>query len=303
MDREKQILFIYNRHSGKKQTANRLADLMDLFCQEGYLLTSYSTQCRGDATRIAAEEGVHYPLVICSGGDGTLSEVVNGLLRIPEEQRPSIGYIPSGSTNDFAATLSLPTDLLECARIILRRNARKLDVGMFCNKRAFVYVAAFGAFTETSYATPQAEKNLLGYHAYVLHGLKELVNLRSYPMQVTMDGKTVEGDFLYGMVYNANSVGGFRNLSAQPARLDDGQLDILLVKAPETTADWPAWVSALMGKKSDPKYFISAKAKDISFSCDEPVDWVLDGEYGGSCKNVQIDTLHREINVLVAKKE
>lgn len=299
MSELKRVLFIINRYAGKNKIVGKLTDLLDFFSQKGYLPTVHMTRCVGDATRIANDLGAQYPLVICSGGDGTLSEVVAGLVSLPENKRPAIGYLPAGSTNDYAATLGLSADMSRSASIIAEGCPRRLDVGMFGEMCPFVYVAAFGTFTETSYATPQREKNLLGYNAYLLHGLKELTNLRKYSLSVTMDGVTYQGDFLFGMVSNTNHVGGMRHPLGVEAVLDDGLLEVLLVRAPETAAEWPQLLSEVLSKKSDGRYLIYGRAREIQFCFENDVDWVLDGEHGGAHQNVTIRAMQQAIRFLL----
>ena len=241
--------------------------------------------------------------MVCSGGDGTLSEVVAGIMQLPQERRPAVGYIPAGSTNDFAVTLGLPSDMNCCAEVITQGNQRMLDVGRFCGNRTFAYVAAFGTFTETSYATPQRDKNLLGHNAYILHGLKELTNLRSYTMRVTVDDSIYEGDFLFGMVSNANSVGGLRHPVGIEAVLDDGLMEVLLIRAPVTASEWPQLLTELLGKKNDGRYLITGRAKKIVFDCQESIDWVLDGEHGGSHQSASIETIQKAVSFLMPSIE
>ena len=295
----KQVLFIINRYAGKNRIVGRLTDLLDHFSQKGYLPTVHITRHSGDATQVARALGGDFPLVVCSGGDGTLSEVVAGLMQLPEERRPAVGYIPAGSTNDFAITLGLPFDMNRCAAIVTEGKRQKLDVGKFGDDRTFVYVAAFGTFTETSYATPQREKNLLGHNAYILHGLKELTNLRSYAMHVTVDGTLYEGDFLFGMVSNANSVGGLRQPMGVEAVLDDGMMEVLLIRAPESAAEWPQLLTEILGKKSDGRYLITSRAKQVVFDCQQSIAWVLDGEHGGAHQNVTIEAMRQAISFVL----
>lgn len=302
MEALQNVLFIINRHAGKNKIVGKLTDLLYFFSQQGFLPTVHITRCVGDATRIANEFGADYPLVICSGGDGTLSEVVAGLISLPENKRPAVGYIPAGSTNDYAATLGLSPDMNQNAAIIAGNHQQALDVGMFGGQRSFVYVAAFGTFTETSYATPQREKNLLGYNAYVLHGLKELTNLHKHSLTVTMDGVSYQGDFLFGMVSNTNNVGGMHHPLGVEAILDDGLLEVLLIRAPETAAEWPQLLTEVLGKKSDGRYLISGRAKEIHFTCQKEIDWVLDGEHGGAHTDVSIRAMQQAIRFILPKE-
>lgn len=294
----KKLLFIYNIHSGKGTIRNHLASVLDEFNKNGYETTVYSTQYRGHATELVKELGGDYPLIVCSGGDGTLSEAVDGLMTFPEERRPKIGYIPAGSTNDFASTLGLPGQMRKCAELICRETFKKVDVGQFYDDY-FVYVAAFGAFTEVSYSTPQEEKNRLGHSAYIVQGIRQLPNIRPYRMKVSWGDQCMEKEFVYGMVYNANSVGGFRNLSGQAVALDDGELDVMLIQTPDNAVEWPMLLADLMTKNPDSKYITSFRTKEIMFESPEEVDWVLDGEYGGAHNKVTITTCRQAITIAV----
>ncbi len=298
MDMLKRLLFVVNRHAGKNRIVGNMTNLLEAFSQKGFLPTVHVTRCQGDGTEIVRQLGGDYPLVICSGGDGTLSEVIAGVMEFEPADRPIVGYIPAGSTNDYAATVGLPNDMLRCAEIITEGHILSMDVGNFNGKRAFVYVAAFGTFTEASYATPQRDKNLLGYNAYILHGLKELANLRFYEMDAIVDGKQYSGRFLFGMVSNANSVGGLHHLSGTEAIVDDGLFEFMLVRAPETAAEWPQLLSEVLSKKNDGRYVITGRAKSIEFVCKESIDWVLDGEYGGKHQRATVEVLHRAVQLV-----
>lgn len=298
----KKLLFIYNMHSGKGTIRNHLASVVDEFNKNGYEVTVYSTQYRGHATELVKQFGEAYPLVVCSGGDGTLSEVVDGLMSLDEAIRPKVGYIPAGSTNDYASTLGLPSQMRRCAQMIAAGNFRKVDVGHFFDDY-FVYVAAFGAFTEVSYNTPQEEKNKLGHSAYIVQGIRQLPNIRPYRMKVSWGEETIEKEFVYGMVYNAKSVGGFRNLSGQEVELDDGELDVMLIQTPDNAVEWPILLADLMTKNPSSKFITSIRTREIVFESDEEVDWVLDGEFGGAHNRVCIDTCRQAISIAVQKEE
>lgn len=291
----KRLLFIYNAHAGKKRIAQKLHDVVYLFATAGYEVTVHPTLFRGDATKTAAELGGQYDHVVCCGGDGTLNEVVTGLMNHPEAM-PTLGYLPAGTTNDFSKTLKLPADLLKSARIAVEGSPSPCDLGEF-NGRPFVYVAAFGVFSEVSYATPQSSKNALGHLAYVLGGIKSLTQLRPYTMQVTHDGETIEGDFIYGMVSDSISVGGFQGIKRDEVKLDDGLFEVMLVKNPRTPEELSTILNALMKKKPDGNV-IGFQARDITFSCDEQVAWTLDGEFGGDVEQVRIRNLHQAIRIM-----
>lgn len=291
----KRLLFIYNAHAGKKRIAQKLHDVVYLFATAGYEVTVHPTLFRGDATKTAAELGAQYDHVVCCGGDGTLNEVVTGLMTHPEHM-PTLGYLPAGTTNDFSKTLKLPADLLKSARIAVEGSPSPCDLGEF-NGRPFVYVAAFGVFSEVSYAIPQSSKNALGHLAYVLGGIKSLTQLRPYTMKVTHDGETIEGDFIYGMVSDSISVGGFQGIKKEDVKLDDGQFEVMLVKNPRTPEELSTILNALMKKKPDGNV-IGFQSGDITFECQEQVAWTLDGEYGGDVELVHIRNRNKAFRIM-----
>ena len=188
---EKKLLFLVNPKAGRNKSRGPLFDAVSVLCQAGYLVNVHETTAAGDAAATAAAQGADYDLVVAVGGDGTLNETVSGLMRL--EQPPLLGYLPQGSTNDFAASLHISGDPAEAARAIVRHQVRTLDIGEW-NQRNFVYVASFGAFTRSSYAAPQAAKNALGHFAYILEGMKDLSTLRPYPLRIDADGENLDGD-------------------------------------------------------------------------------------------------------------
>ena len=211
----RKALFILNPHSGKGLIKNHLLEITDILVKADYEVTVYPTQSRGDAKRLMRERDKCYELVVCSGGDGTLDEIVTGMVQ--SGFKTTIGYIPAGSTNDFAKSLKIPSTMKKAAEIVAQGNVFSCDIGRF-NKDIFVYVAAFGIFTEVSYETPQEMKNMLGHMAYLLEGVKQLANIKSYPLKVTYVSENgeeivIEGDFIYGMVTNSHSIGGFKSIT------------------------------------------------------------------------------------------
>lgn len=291
----KRLLFIYNPQAGKKQIANRLSDVVYLFATAGFEVTVHPTLFRGDATKTAAELAAGYDHIVCCGGDGTLNEVVTGLMTHPEKTF-TVGYIPAGTTNDFSKTLKLPANLMKAAQLAIDGNPALCDMGTF-NGRPFVYVAAFGVFSEVSYATPQSSKNALGHLAYVLSGIKSLTQLRPYHMVVTHDGETIEGDFIYGMVSDSISVGGFQGVRKSDVKLDDGRFEVMLVKNPRTLEELSTILNALMMKRPDGNV-IGFQTGDIQFCCEEKVAWTLDGEFGGDVQEAHVINHHQVIRIM-----
>ena len=291
----KRLLLIYNAHAGKKRIAQKLHDVVYLYTTAGYEVTVHPTLFRGDATKTAAELGGQYDHVVCCGGDGTLNEVVTGLMT-RRDQLATLGYIPAGTTNDFSKTLKLPADLMKAARIAVEGSPCLCDVGDF-NGRTFVYVAAFGVFSEVSYATPQSSKNALGHLAYVLGGIKSLTQLRPCHMKVTHDGETIEGEFIYGMVTDSISVGGFRGVKKEHVKLDDGLFEVMLVKNPQTPEELTTILNALVTKKPDGNV-IGFQSSDITFESREQVAWTLDGEFGGDTQLAHVSNVPRAIRIM-----
>lgn len=296
----KKMLFIVNPRSGREQIRTRLLDILDLFSGAGYEIQVHITQKCADATEIAAQYGNEADLIVCSGGDGTLNEVANGLMRI--ENPPAIGYIPAGSTNDYASSLRIPKSMMEAAENVLSGIPDRIDIGKFCEDRHFIYIAAFGAFTEVSYQTPQDKKNLLGHQAYVLEGVKSLAALKTYPMKVEWEGQSLEEEFVFGMVTNTISVGGFKGLVNQTVALDDGEFEVLLIRKPRTPRDLSNIVSYMFLKEEPNDYVYKFKARELSITSHVPVDWVLDGEFGGTKEEVRIINLKKRMQIIRVKE-
>ncbi|NLF34795.1 MAG: YegS/Rv2252/BmrU family lipid kinase [Clostridiales bacterium] len=292
----KQLLFVYNPQAGKGQIKGRLAGVLDVFASAGYLTVVYPTQGPGEATSIVAELAPNYELVVCSGGDGTLNEVVSGLMQL--ESPPPLGYIPAGSTNDFARNLSLPQGMENAARTAIAGVPRPCDVGRF-NGRPFIYVAAFGAFTGVAYDTPQEVKNVFGHMAYLVEGVGRLGSLKSCAITVEHEGGMLDGDFLYGMVSNTVSVGGFKSLVPGHVQLDDGLFEVLLVRQPASIAEIQKILMSLTVQKPTTEGpVIAFRASHLRITCEEKVPWTLDGEYGGEPGEIIIENCRRAITIL-----
>ena len=290
----KKLLFLLNPRAGKEKIRDKLIDVLNVFVREGYEVTIYLTQKRGDAVRAVRELLPGKDRLVICGGDGTVNEAVTGLLDIPEKERIPVGYIPAGSTNDYAVSLGLSPDPLEAARTAAGNTFRSVDIGSF-GGRKFVYVAAFGAFTEISWQTPQDIKNILGHQAYILESVKSFLNLRPYSMAFSWEGNTVKGDFIIGMIANSLSIGGIQGLFGGDVLLDDGQFEVLLVKQPKTPADLAEIASFLLFREGAGRCVHVFKTDFIRAEAFEKVEWALDGEYGGGPKEAEIRVLPKAV--------
>ena len=277
----KKLLFIYNPLSGKGRVADCLGDMLNIFTRSGWLATAYPTQCKGDAARAARELGAYFDRVVCAGGDGTLSETVTGLMAL--ENPPLLGYVPFGSTNDCAVNLDLPRVPTQAALIAARDGVpRESDIGKL-NGQPFVYVAAFGAFTQVAYETSQDLKNTFGHLAYVMEGIASLPTISPFHMRVEYDGNVLEDDFYFGMVSNAFSIGGIKLPAKERVVLDDGLFEVDLVKKPVSLADVSNGFQDLIRQTpSGAGVRVHFKASHITFTCDRPLPWTIDGEFGGA---------------------
>ncbi|MEX3028566.1 diacylglycerol/lipid kinase family protein [[Clostridium] scindens] len=296
----KRLLFIYNPHAGKELLKPKLSDIIDIFVKAGYEVVAYPTQSYRDAYRKVSEyDSDEYDLVVCSGGDGTIDEVVTGMMQ--RDKREPIGYIPTGTTNDFANSLHIPKGLLRAADNAVNGTLFPCDVGKF-NDDIFVYIAAFGLFTDVSYQTKQEMKNVLGHLAYVLEGTKRLFNVPSYRIKVTHDGEKLEDEFIFGMVTNSRSVGGFRNMIGKQVVFDDGLFEVTLIKTPKNPLALQEIVASLLIEQVDTKHMYSFKTGRITFESLEEIPWTLDGEFGGAHDEVTVENLNRQLRIMVPEE-
>ncbi len=292
----KRLLFIYNPHAGKGKIRNKLMDIIGVFSENGYEVTACPTRYAGDAVDIAREKQEGYDLIVCSGGDGTLDEVVTGMMA--RQSGTPLGYIPGGSTNDFAVSLALPKNMLKAAQTVMEGRRFRCDVGAF-NRDTFVYIAAFGIFTDVSYETPQSFKNALGHMAYILEGMKRLPTLRAYHFKVSYNGRTIEDDFLFGMITNSTSVGGFKKITGKYVELNDGLFEVMLIPRPRGASELNQIMTALVTETMEDSLIICDKAESIVFESEEPVAWTLDGEYGGEHRLAKIAIRPKAIELIV----
>ena len=285
---DKKLLFIVNPRAGKRKSREPLFDAVSIYSEAGYLVSVRVTSHPGEATELAEDLGAEFDLVVCHGGDGTLNETVNGVMRIPKEKRPAVSYLPGGSTNDFAASLNISSNPAEAALSAMRLEPRKLDVGRF-GERNFVYVASFGAFTKTTYTVPQDIKNVFGHFAYMLDGVKNLDTLCPYRMKITADGEVFDGEYLFGAISNSTSIAGLMKLSDEEVLFNDGLFELLLVPVPRTPAAMQALILALVNKDYyNSEGLIFRHVKHVTAETAEDIPWTLDGEYDPGAPFVEI---------------
>ena len=291
---KKQVLLIVNPCAGRTSTRLGGPEIVDLFPPDDYEFETHYTQGRGDATQLVKDYAENKDIVICCGGDGTLNETINGVMELP--RRIPIGYIPTGSTNDLASTLGIPRDPEKAAALIQAAHTNSYDIGLF-NNRYYSYVAAFGAFTRSSYATKQWMKNLFGHFAYLLNGVfKEWKNISSTHMKIEYDGGEMEGDFSFGSISNSTSISGIFRLKKEEVKLNDGDFEILLVRKARFS-EAPSLLNKIRKKEYDGKRIILLKTGQVKITTDAPIAWTLDGEYGGEHQIVQVHVLSKAIDI------
>lgn len=291
---EKKLFFVFNPKAGKGKIKTALMDIVDIFNKGGYEVVIRATQYPKDAYEMTRKYADKVDLVVCSGGDGTLDEVVAGL--VETGSKVPVGYIPAGSTNDFAGSLFIPKNMVAAAEMIMEENVYRCDIGKF-NKQTFTYIAAFGLFTDVAYETDQDLKNILGHLAYLLEGVKRLFDIQSYHMKVTTEDEIFEDDFMYGMITNSRSVGGFKNLTGKNVDMNDGLFEVTLITTPKNPMDMQEIIAGLMSGKDNSDLIYTFKTSRIRIQSDEAVAWTLDGEYGGDHKEVEIRNQHRALNL------
>ncbi len=300
MHDRKKLLFIMNPKSGLMQAPKYMSEIIERFSGAGYLTQVLMTTGRGDARDFAAEYGGEADTVVVSGGDGTLNEVIDGLLT--EGHKTPIGYIPAGSTNDFANSIGLPKSIPGCVDRIVNGTPHPIDIGCF-NGRYFSYVASFGAFTSTTYSVPQNIKNILGHSAYVMAGIKELANIKSIHAKITLekgtpDEEVHEGDYVLGGVCNSKSIGGIVNLQKLDVDMNDGLMEVLMIKMPRDLIELSDITASILSGTFKAHEIEKYSAHNVTFEIDEGTHWTLDGEYEKGEKICEINTIESAISLI-----
>lgn len=296
----KKVLFIGNLLAGQKKLTKKLPDVISILGEHDFLPTVCVTQRAGHARELAKTLAADYEMVICAGGDGTLSETISGMLdaglSLP------VGYIPCGTTNDLAATLSLSREPEKAAEDIALGSPIFIDVGLF-NRRIFTYTASFGAFTRASYATPQSMKNALGHLAYVLEGLKDLAYLQPVTARIQTERESYEGSYVFGAISNTTSLAGILTFDKERVMLDDGKFEILLIDMPKNALDLSQILINLSQKKYEPPIHMLS-ASSIQIETEQPLNWTLDGEFQKGDTRIEIKNIPSAVRIIVpAKKE
>ncbi len=291
----KKMLFIVNPQAGTRRVNRYMVEILDIFNRAGYEVTTYITAKSGDCAEIARKRAMQMDLVVCAGGDGTFNEMITGVLQ--SGAQVPVGYIPCGSTNDFAASLRLPNHILKAAKAIVEGTPHPLDVGRF-GDRYFSYVASFGAFTRASYATPQNIKNALGHMAYLLEGIQELSQLKNVYVQIETENQSIAGDYLFGAVSNSTSVGGILTLDPKQVDMSDGMFELLLVRMPKDLAELGECIMALQKQQYNCSVITFVTANKLQITADPNMVWTLDGEREDGHEQVMVENLHHAIRLM-----
>ena len=291
----KKMLFVINPYAGVRKINRYLSDVIGIFNRAEYDVLTYMTAGPGDAIRYVQENVPNVDMVVCAGGDGTFNETITGILR--SGSNVPVGYIPCGSTNDFAASLKLSTNVLQAAKDIIAGIPVSYDVGQF-GDRYFSYVASFGVFTRASYATPQSVKNALGHTAYLLEGIQELSQLKSERVRIETTDQVIEDDFLFGAISNSVSVGGVLKLDPEQVDMRDGQFELLLVRAPRDLYEVSECIQALQNKKYNCAMITFARADQVRVIADAAMPWTLDGEREDGHEEVAVANLRHAIHLM-----
>lgn len=297
----KKLLFVYNPHSGKALIKNKLMEIIDIFTRNGYEVTAYPTQHALDGYDKVCDADGKYDVIVCSGGDGTLNEVISAAVR-HRIRKPVIGYIPAGSTNDFANTLQIPKNMVKAAMQVATGVPFTCDLGKM-NGRYFNYIAAFGVFTDVSYNTSQNMKNLLGHQAYILESLKSLSKIKAYHLNVYCNGLTLKGSYIYGGVSNSDFVAGIKGVAGPGVSLNDGLFEVILVKEPTNALELQQIVAGVFSKNQESPMVERFKTNRIVIESEQEIAWTVDGENGDSHQRVEIVVVRNAVNIIVDPKK
>jgi len=293
---EKKAMVIVNPCAGRKKLSPQLLDIADLFSRGGLETTVYTTSARGDATVFVQKYSNKFDIVVCRGGDGTLHEVVNGIMTL--DRKIPIGYVPSGTTNDLAKSLGIPNNTRRAINVVINGKPVGNDVGRFNENKYFSYSASFGAFTNCTYETPQKLKNKLGHAAYIIEGAKTVNQI--HPIRVKVSSEEFEADwddYVFGTVANSLSLGNVIKLDKRIVDLNDGKFEVMLIKKPDSAQAWKDTIASVLSKDYDKRYIKFFQSSEIKFEFEEETPWTTDGEFGGLVKTVVIKNLQNAVTI------
>ncbi len=291
----KQLLLILNPAAGLKKAVRRLAEIIAVFNRADFDVHTYVTAQSGDAVKAIDTLGKKMDLIVCCGGDGTFNETITGIIKAGLDV--PLGYIPAGSTNDFASSLKLESDVVKAAQQIVDGKITEYDIGKY-GDRYFSYVASFGMFTKSSYATPQSLKNTLGHMAYLLSGITELSNIRKELIRFEIGDEIIEDEYIFGAVCNSTSVGGILTLDPNIVDMCDGKFEILLVRAPKSIQELHECVVSILNRTYNCKMITFRTASSVKIQANPKMSWTLDGEKANGADEIKVENLHRRIKLV-----
>ena len=292
----KKLFFVLNPYAGTRKANKLLTDIISVFCAADFDVTVHITQKQGDAREMVCKRAKEMDLIVCCGGDGTFNETVAGVME--SGTQVPIGYIPAGSTNDFANSLNLASDPLKAAQRIVEGTPEILDVGCF-NGRYFTYIASFGIFTKASYGTSQNAKNTLGHLAYLLSGIQEFAQIHnSLQVRLDIDGEIVEDSFIFGAICNSTSMGGVLKLDPKRVDMQDGLFEVMLIRAPKDLAELAECINALQKQTYESPMLTFRSAKHITLTSETVIPWSLDGEMESGANRVEINNVHQAFRLV-----
>lgn len=294
----KKLMLIVNPSSGKGLAKKVLGNIIEVFRKNDYYSCVFLTTARGQAYEFARSYGADYELVVCVGGDGTFSDVIGGITQIEKERRPVIGYIPTGTANDIASTFKLSKTPEVAAAVAVSGTPVPMDIGKM-DDGTFSYIAAFGAFTDVSYSTPQNTKNILGHLAYIIEGISRISSIKPHHIVIEHDEGVIEDNFIFGCVMNTLSVGGLLKLDPDIVGLSDGYFEILLIKEPKSVLDYNSIITSMTSKNYDNDNIVFLQSKKVRFTFDKPVAWTRDGENGGEHTDISFENMNCAIQIMV----
>ncbi len=289
------VLLIVNHTAGTTKGKNAIFDILHIFCKKEYEVTCQLTMHKGHATELAKNAEGKFDMIVCLGGDGTLNEVVSGIMQM--ENKISLGYIPAGTTNDFANSIGISTDIKTAAQNIVKGKEYKVDIGKW-NKRSFSYIASFGAFTAVSYKVPQSTKNIFGHMAYIFEGITDLGSLHPYHISLECKEKTLEDEFIFGAISNSTSIGGIVKLDEKIVDMNDGFFEVALVRYPKNPNELNKIIWGIINSDFSDNMFEFFKTSKAKITMDEKIDWTLDGEIAKGTKEITVKNIKDAITII-----